>query len=307
MSGPLQRLISRRRRAQTHERRRRHRELRPRAEAVAGTSPGEFFKRRSAGGSTARFFTRRPLDDARRHARFTHAGFWQEALANLQNTIDEKVEESGLPDNLAALRDRALNTVDAARVTCRREIEAFQREQEEHFSRLDAEAAAAADAADAAAAQRAAAAARAALDAMDALAAEPPSPLIDEPAPPPPPEPEPLHSPPTERASRASRRSTRSPTRSRSRGRRPRLRLGGCGALRRGLVRRFRRRGRRGGPATTMRSCPPKCVVCFSRMSPPSRAIRRAAVPRRHTARRWRRHRRNNNQQHAAAAATPVL
>ena len=74
----------------------------------------------------------------------TRAGFWQEALANLQNTIDEKVEESGLPDNLAALRDRALNTVDAARVTCRREIEAFKREQEEHFSRLDAEAAAAA-------------------------------------------------------------------------------------------------------------------------------------------------------------------
>jgi hypothetical protein len=124
--------------------RRRHRELRPRAEAVAGTGTGEFFKHRSAGGSTARFFT---LDC---HARLwtvtraNHAGFWQEALANLQNTIDEKVEESGLPDNLAALRDRALNTVDAARVTCRREIEAFQREQEEHFSRLDAEAAAAA-------------------------------------------------------------------------------------------------------------------------------------------------------------------
>ena len=124
--------------------RRRHRELRPRAEAVAGTSPGGFFKRRSAGGSSARFFT---LDC---HARLwtvtraNHAGFWQEALANLQNTIDEKVEESGLPDNLAALRDRALHTVDAARVTCRREIEAFQREQEEHFSRLDAEAAAAA-------------------------------------------------------------------------------------------------------------------------------------------------------------------
>jgi hypothetical protein len=178
--------------------RRRHRELRPRAEAVAGTGTGEFFKHRSAGGSTARFFT---LDC---HARLwtvtraNHAGFWQEALANLQNTIDEKVEESGLPDNLAALRDRALNTVDAARVTCRREIEAFQREQEEHFSRLDAEAAAAAaDAADAAAAARACAAARAALDAMDALAAEPPSPLLDEPAPPPPPEP--LHSPPTER------------------------------------------------------------------------------------------------------------
>ena len=132
--------------------RRRHRELRPRAEAVAGTSPGGFFKRRSAGGSSARYFT---LDC---HARLwtvtraNHAGFWQEALANLQNTIDEKVEESGLPDNLAALRDRALNTVDAARVTCRREIETFKREQEEHFSRLDAEAAAAAaDAADAAA------------------------------------------------------------------------------------------------------------------------------------------------------------
>ena len=91
-----------------------------------------------------------------------------------------------------------MNTVDAARVTCRREIEAFKREQEEHFSRLDAEAAAAAAAAaDAAAAARACAAARAALDAMDALAAEPPSPLLDEPAPPPPPEP--LHSPPTER------------------------------------------------------------------------------------------------------------
>ena len=122
--------------------RRRHRELRPRADAAAGTSPGEFFKRRSAGGSTARFFTTLGC-----HARLwtvtraNHAGFWQEALANLQNTIDEKVEESGLPDNLAALRDRALNTVDAARVTCRREIEAFQREQEEHFSRLDAEAA----------------------------------------------------------------------------------------------------------------------------------------------------------------------
>jgi hypothetical protein len=106
---------------------------------------------RSAGGSTARFFTSRsPLDDrqifhvtAAVHAPAS-AGFWQEALANLQNTIDEKVEESGLPDNLAALRDRALHTVDAARVTCRREIEAFQREQEEHFSRLDAEAAAAA-------------------------------------------------------------------------------------------------------------------------------------------------------------------
>ena len=88
--------------------RRRHRELRPRAEAVAGTSPGGFFKRRSAGGSSARFFT---LDC---HARLwtvtraNHAGFWQEALANLQNTIDEKVEESGLPDNLAALRDRRL-------------------------------------------------------------------------------------------------------------------------------------------------------------------------------------------------------
>ena len=74
--------------------RRRHRELRPRAEAVAGTSPGGFFKRRSAGGSSARFFT---LDC---HARLwtvtraNHAGFWQEALANLQNTIDEKVEES---------------------------------------------------------------------------------------------------------------------------------------------------------------------------------------------------------------------
>ena len=185
--------------------RRRHRELRPRADAAAGTSPGEFFKRRSAGGSTARFFTTRlPLVDrqifhvtAAVHAPVP-AGFWQEALANLQNTIDEKVEESGLPDNLAALRDRALNTVDAARVTCRREIEAFQREQEEHFSRLDAEAAAAAaDAADAAAAQRAAAAARHALDAMAALVEEPPSPLIDEPAPPPPPEP--LHSPPTER------------------------------------------------------------------------------------------------------------
>ena len=124
--------------------RRRHRELRPRAEAVAGTSPGGFFKRRSAGGSSARFFT---LDCNARLwtvTRANHAGFWQEALANLQNTIDEKVEESGLPDNLAALRDRALNTVDAARVTCRREIEAFQREQEEHFSRLDAEAAAAA-------------------------------------------------------------------------------------------------------------------------------------------------------------------
>ena len=127
-----------------------------------------------------------------------HAGFWQEALANLQNTIDEKVEESGLPDNLAALRDRALNTVDAARVTCRREIEAFKREQEEHFSKLDAEAAAAAAAAaDRDEAQRAAAAARALLDAMEALAAEPPSPLLDEA--PPPPEPEPLHSPPTER------------------------------------------------------------------------------------------------------------
>ena len=98
---------------------------------------------------------------------------------------------------MAALRDRALNTVDAARVTCRREIEAFKREQEEHFSRLDAEAAAAAaDAADAAAASRAAAAARSALDAMEAMVEEPPSPLLDE-APPPPPEP--LHSPPTER------------------------------------------------------------------------------------------------------------
>ena len=158
---------------------------------MAGTSPGEFFRRRSAGGSTARYFTSRLT-------RTIHTGFWQEALANLQNTIDEKVEESGLPDNLAALRDRALNTVDAARVTCRREIEAFKREQEEHFSRLDAEAAAAAaDAADAAAAQRAAEAARAALDAMEAMVEEPPSPLIDEPAPPPPPEP--LHSPPTER------------------------------------------------------------------------------------------------------------
>ena len=127
--------------------RRRHRELTPRAAAVAGTSPGEFFRRRSAGGSTARYFTSRLT-------RTIHTGFWQEALANLQNTIDEKVEESGLPDNLAALRDRALNTVDAARVTCRREIEAFKREQEEHFSRLDAEAAAAAAAAGGAAMRR---------------------------------------------------------------------------------------------------------------------------------------------------------
>ena len=180
----FQRLISRRRRA-----RRRSPTTPPRVEAARGgcgrNEPWGIFQTPIG----------RRVD---RQIFHNHAGFWQEALANLQNTIDEKVEESGLPDNLAALRDRALNTVDAARVTCRREIEAFKREQEEHFSRLDAEAAAAAaDAADAAAAQRAAAAARAALDAMEAMVEEPPSPLLDEPAPPPPPEP--LHSPPTER------------------------------------------------------------------------------------------------------------
>ena len=184
----FQRLISRRRRA-----RRRSPTTPPRVDAARGgcgrNEPSGIFQTPIG----------RRVDRQIFHLTATpHAGFWQEALANLQNTIDEKVEESGLPDNLAALRDRALNTVDAARVTCRREIEAFQREQEEHFSRLDAEAAAAAaDAADAAAAQRAAAAARHALDAMAALVEEPPSPLIDEPAPPPPPEP--LHSPPTER------------------------------------------------------------------------------------------------------------
>ena len=184
----FQRLISRRRRA-----RRRSPTTPPRVEAARGgcgrNEPWGIFQTPIG----------RRVDRQIFHLTATpHAGFWQEALANLQNTIDEKVEESGLPDNLAALRDRALNTVDAARVTCRREIEAFKREQEEHFSRLDAEAAAAAaDAADAAAAQRAAEAARAALDAMEAMVEEPPSPLIDEPAPPPPPEP--LHSPPTER------------------------------------------------------------------------------------------------------------
>ena len=188
MSGPLQRLISRRRRA-----RRRSPTTPPRVEAARG----------GCGRNEPRGIFQTPIGRRVDRQIFhftaeTRAGFWQEALANLQNTIDEKVEESGLPDNLAALRDRALNTVDAARVTCRREIEAFKREQEEHFSRLDAEAAAAAaDAADAAAAQRAAEAARAALDAMEAMVEEPPSPLIDEPAPPPPPEP--LHSPPTER------------------------------------------------------------------------------------------------------------
>ena len=180
----FQRLISRRRRA-----RRRSPTTPPRVEAARGgcgrNEPWGIFQTPIG----------RRVD---RQIFHNHAGFWQEALANLQNTIDEKVEESGLPDNLAALRDRALNTVDAARVTCRREIEAFKREQEEHFSRLDAEAAAAAAAAaDRDEAQRAAAAARAALDALEALVAEPPSPLIDEPAPPPPPEP--LHSPPTER------------------------------------------------------------------------------------------------------------
>ncbi len=184
----FQRLISRRRRA-----RRRSPTTPPRVDAARGgcgrNEPSGIFQTPIG----------RRVDRQIFHLTATpHAGFWQEALANLQNTIDEKVEESGLPDNLAALRDRALNTVDAARVTCRREIEAFKREQEEHFSKLDAEAAAAAAAAaDAAAAQRAAAAARSALDAMDALAAEPPSPLLAEPAPPPPPEP--LHSPPTER------------------------------------------------------------------------------------------------------------
>ena len=184
----FQRLISRRRRA-----RRRSPTTPPRVDAARGgcgrNEPSGIFQTPIG----------RRVDRQIFHLTATpHAGFWQEALANLQNTIDEKVEESGLPDNLAALRDRALNTVDAARVTCRREIEAFKREQEEHFSRLDAEAAAAAaDAADAAAAQRAAEAARAALDAMEAMVEEPPSPLIDEPAPPPPPEP--LHSPPTER------------------------------------------------------------------------------------------------------------
>ena len=184
----FQRLISRRRRA-----RRRSPTTPPRVDAARGgcgrNEPSGIFQTPIG----------RRVDRQIFHLTATpHAGFWQEALANLQNTIDEKVEESGLPDNLAALRDRALNTVDAARVTCRREIEAFKREQEEHFSRLDAEAAAAAaDAADAAAAQRAAEAARAALDAMEAMVEEPPSPLLDEPAPPPPPEP--LHSPPTER------------------------------------------------------------------------------------------------------------
>ena len=183
----FQRLISRRRRA-----RRRSPTTPPRVDAARGgcgrNEPSGIFQTPIG----------RRVDRQIFHLTATpHAGFWQEALANLQNTIDEKVEESGLPDNLAALRDRALNTVDAARVTCRREIEAFKREQEEHFSKLDAEAAAAAAAAaDAAAAQRAAAAARAALDALEALVAEPPSPLLDE-APPPPPEP--LHSPPTER------------------------------------------------------------------------------------------------------------
>ena len=170
MSGPLQRLISRRRRAK-----RLSPTTPPRIEAARGrcgrNEPSGIFQTPIG----------RRVDRQIFHLTATpHAGFWQEALANLQNTIDEKVEESGLPDNLAALRDRALNTVDAARVTCRREIEAFQREQEEHFSRLDAEAAA-----------------RHALDAIESLAAEPPSPLIDEPAPPPPPEQ--LHSPPTER------------------------------------------------------------------------------------------------------------
>ena len=161
----FQRLISRRRRA-----RRRSPTTPPRVDAARGgcgrNEPSGIFQTPIG----------RRVDRQIFHLTATpHAGFWQEALANLQNTIDEKVEESGLPDNLAALRDRALNTVDAARVTCRREIEAFKREQEEHFSRLDAEAAAAAaDAADAAAAQRAAAAARALLDAMEALAAEPP-------------------------------------------------------------------------------------------------------------------------------------
>ena len=189
MSGPLQRLISRRRRAK-----RLSPTTPPRVEAARGGCG-----RNEPWGIFQTPIGRRVDCEIFHFTATPHAGFWQEALANLQNTIDEKVEESGLPDNLAALRDRALNTVDAARVTCRREIEAFQREQEEHFSKLDAEAAAAAaDAADAAAAQRAAAAARAALDAMDALAAEPPSPLLDEPAAPPPP-PEPLHSPPTER------------------------------------------------------------------------------------------------------------
>ena len=129
------------------------------------------------------------------------AGFWQEALANLQTTIDERVDASGLGEGLETLRDRALDTVDAARETCRREVDAFKREQEEHFGRLDAEAAAAAAiSADAAAAQRAAAAARLALDAMEALVTEPPSPgTIDEPAEPPAPPSEPLYSPPTER------------------------------------------------------------------------------------------------------------
>ena len=145
-----------------------------------------------------------PGSSTRLNRPLTHvprAGFWQEALANLQTTIDERVDASGLGEGLETLRDRALDTVDAARETCRREVDAFKREQEEHFGRLDAEAAAdAANAADAAAAQRAAAAARAALDAMEALATEPPSPgMIDEPAEPPPPPSEPLYSPPTER------------------------------------------------------------------------------------------------------------
>ena len=185
----FQRLISRRRRA-----RRRSPTTPPRVDAARGgcgrNEPSGIFQTPIGRRVDRQIFH---LDG------HTRAGFWQEALANLQNTIDEKVEESGLPDNLAALRDRALNTVDAARVTCRREIEAFKREQEEHFSRLDAEAAAAAAAAaDRDEAQRAAAAARAALDAMEAMVEEPPSPLLDEAAPPPPP-PEPLHSPPTER------------------------------------------------------------------------------------------------------------
>ena len=64
---------------------------------------------------------------------FVRAGFWQEALANLQTTIDERVDASGLGEGLELLRDRALDTVDAARETCRREVDAFKREQEEHF------------------------------------------------------------------------------------------------------------------------------------------------------------------------------
>ena len=72
------------------------------------------------------------------------SGFWQEALQNLQDKLDERLDGAGL---ITTVKEKTASAIVAARDTVAEEIEAFKAEQRAFVERLDEEEAEAAAAA----------------------------------------------------------------------------------------------------------------------------------------------------------------